>query len=75
MKYLIALFSLILFFSVSEAAIFRVATGGAQPYAQVQPAITAASSGDTILVYSGIYNGFIVNRRLVVMGAGTSDLG
>ncbi len=75
MKYLIALFSLILFFSVSEAAIFRVATGGAQLYAQVQLAITAASSGDTILVFPGIYNGFIVNRRLVVMGAGTSDLG
>ena len=61
--------------SVSEAAIFRVATGGAQPYSQVQPAINAASAGDTILVFPGIYNGFIVNCRLVVIGAGTSDLG
>jgi hypothetical protein len=75
MKSLLVFLLMILLFSISEAAIFRVANGGTQPYSQVQPAISAASAGDTILLFPGTYNGFIVNRRLVIIGAGTSDLG
>jgi hypothetical protein len=41
-------------------------------FTQVDPAIAAAAAGDTIYVYGSLttYNDFIINKRLVVIGAG-----
>ncbi len=41
--------------------------GSGKPFTTIQSAINAASSGDTILVYDGIYNEtIIVGKKLIV---------
>ena len=60
----------------SEAATFRVAKDGIATYSEVQPAIYAATAGDTIYVAASParYQGFSVDRRLVIYGAGTDTI-
>ena len=44
-----------------------IEVGSGKPYTTIQSAINAASSGDTILVYDGIYNEtIIVSKKLIV---------
>jgi hypothetical protein len=65
-------FTLLLATGASTAVLYVDIYGHAQ-YTQVQPAINAASAGDTIVVGTGYgYQGFTVDRRLVIIGAGTS---
>src|SRR5690349_14552617 len=43
-------------------------------YLQIQPAIDAASSGDTISIAAGTYNGgIVVTKNLTLAGAGASS--
>jgi len=44
--------------------------GGTGPgnYSNIQAAIDAASNGDTIFVYNGVYSGFTVNKILTIIG-------
>ena len=59
----------------SHAAVFRVGLDGASPYHNVQAAIDAASSGDTVVVAPGLgYPSFSVTKRLLITGAGTHTL-
>jgi hypothetical protein len=56
----------------ANAAVLSVTRDGSGQYVEVQPAINAASAGDTILVGPGqTYAGFDVDRQLVIIGAGT----
>ncbi len=71
MKAMYFLLAVVLLASVSSAAILKVASDGTQPYSQISTAIAASSSGDTILVMAGAYAGFTVDRKLVIIGAGT----
>ena len=43
--------------------------GNAPCYTQISAAIAAASTGDTILVYSGNYNGFTANVNGITVKA------
>ena len=72
MKTLLTIFSLLLIVAAAQSAFLFVNLDGGTPYAQVQPAINAASAGDTIVVAANAagYQGFIVDRRLVIIGAG-----
>lgn len=56
---------------VTQAAILKVASNGTQPYTQISSAISASATGDTVLVMAGSYTGFTVDRKLVIIGAGT----
>jgi hypothetical protein len=53
------------------AGLYTVSSDGLADYSNVQDAINGAVSGDTILVYpGGVYPGFVVDKRLIIMGAG-----
>ena len=39
-------------------------------YSDIQTAIDSAKAGTTIYVYSGVYNGFTVNKQLTIIGPG-----
>jgi len=70
MKFLIIF--LVLAQAVASFATTRyVAKDGSAPYTEVQNAINASAAGDTILVAPSAttYNGFNVDRRLVLFGA------
>jgi hypothetical protein len=71
MKKLLIVFMLCLAVGVAEAAILKVASDGTQPFTQISSAISASSTGDTVLVMAGSYSGFTVDHKLVVIGAGT----
>lgn len=71
MKTAYFLLAVLLLANVSSGAVLKVASDGTQPYSQVTTAIAAASSGDTVLVMAGTYTGFTVDRKLVIIGAGT----
>jgi len=63
---------LLIAFSVNATVLYVTKSGGGQ-HIEVQPAIDAASAGDTILVApsGGTYQGFTVDRQLTIIGAGT----
>lgn len=44
--------------------------GGTGPgnYSTIQAAIDAASDGDTIFIYNGVYSGFTANKQLTILG-------
>lgn len=71
MNKLIAIPVLLLCLTVSQAAVLKVASDGTQPYNQISAAITAAITNDTIVVMGGGYTGFTVDKKLVIIGAGT----
>jgi hypothetical protein len=74
MKIRLILFVLLLVAAAAQATIRTVSSDGLAQFAQVQPAIDAANSGDTVLVYPvGVYPGFNVTKKLVIMGAGTEN--
>ena len=53
---------------------FVVSPDGSQDYDTIQDAIDAASAGDTIFVWEGIYNeDLIVSKQLTLMGNGSSN--
>ncbi len=53
------------------AGLHTVSSDGLADFSDVQSAINAAVAGDTILVYpGGVYSGFTVDRRVIIMGAG-----
>ena len=56
--------------SVASSTIRRVSQNGVLDYPTLQAAHDAATSGDTILVNPGRYDGFISTKRLKVVGAG-----
>ncbi len=60
----------------AHAAMFHVSKSGLAPYTEVQPAIDAASPGDTILVApsEATYAGFIVDLGVHIIGAGTDTI-
>lgn len=73
MKTIPAFFAVALLAGLASAATHYVDINGLAPYTQVQPAINAASAEDTVVVAPGYdYSGFTVDRRLVIIGAGTS---
>lgn len=56
---------------ITRANILEVGPG--KPYSTIQSAIDAASSGDTILVYDGIYReAILIDKPLDVIGSGAS---
>ena len=72
MKTTLIFLSSLLIAVTAFSAVHYVNINGGAPYYEVQPAINASSAGDTILVGSGFgYQGFNVDRRLVIMGVGT----
>jgi len=75
MKTILSFLAVALLAGFTCAATHYVDINGHAPYTQVQPAIDAASAGDTIVVGTGYgYQGFTVDRRLVIIGAGTSTI-
>lgn len=72
----ILLLLLLAMVSATNAALISVAKDGIAQYNEVQPAINAASAGDTIFVAasSASYAGFTVDRPLTIIGAGTDTL-
>jgi parallel beta-helix repeat protein len=59
----------ILFAGTVNAATLTVDDSGGASYTTIQAAINAASTGDTILVYSGTYSEQVaVNKQLVLIG-------
>ena len=56
---------------VSSANVLVVDSGGGGQFTQIQPAIDAASEGDTILVRTGTYQRFSVNNRSLTVLGGT----
>lgn len=55
--------------AVARAGVIVVGTGPGADYPQIAQAVTAAASGDTILVRAGTYNGFIVDgKSLSIVG-------
>jgi hypothetical protein len=73
MKIFTAFLMLALLVGVSSGAILKVASDGTQPYSQIQDAVTASSAGDTVLIMAGGYTGFTVDKKLVIIGAGTGE--
>jgi hypothetical protein len=72
MKTILAFFAVALFAGLAGAATYCVDIHGGAPFTEVQQAINIASAGDTIIVAAGLnYQGFTVDRQLVIMGAGT----
>ncbi|MBK6910400.1 MAG: hypothetical protein IPH10_05640 [bacterium] len=71
MKKLLIVLALAICAGWTQAAVLKVASNGTQLYTQISTAISAAAANDTILVMSGGYNGFTVDRKLVIIGAGT----
>ncbi len=69
---IMALFAVLLGFSISQATIHTVSINpGSAQYTSIQTAHNAASAGDTILVGPGTYVGALnPNRRLHYIGAG-----
>ncbi|MBM3324246.1 MAG: hypothetical protein FJY66_01110 [Calditrichaeota bacterium] len=73
MKTILAFSAAMLLATFASATTRYVDINGLAPYSQVQPAIDASSTLDTIVVAPGYgYSGFTVDRRLVIIGAGTS---
>jgi len=70
------LVTILLFTICAQAALISVAKDGIAQYSEVQPAINAATSGDTIFVAASsmFYSGFMVDRPLTIIGAGTDTL-
>jgi len=60
--------------TMAWATVYTVSNNADRPaqFTQVDPAIAAASAGDTIYVYGSLttYNDFTITKRLVVIGAG-----
>ncbi len=71
MNRIIAIPVLLLCLTISQAAVLKVASDGTQPYNQISAAIAAASPNDTLVVMGGGYTGFTVDKKLVIIGAGT----
>jgi parallel beta-helix repeat protein len=55
----------------SEAKTLTVDDDGEAGYPDIQEAIDASSSNDTIRVWDGVYHGFAVDKNLTVTGNGT----
>ncbi len=72
LRILVGITMLALLLVVNAGAItIRVNASGAGDYSRIQDAINNASSGDTILVYSGIYHENVnVNKQLNLRGIG-----
>jgi hypothetical protein len=72
MKTIFSVLLIALFIASANAAVLHVGHGVMAPYSDVQPAINAASAGDTITIAPSAYpyGGFIVDRRLTIIGAG-----
>ena len=77
MKTTLIFLSLLLIAVTAFSAVRYVNINGGAPYYEVQPAIDASSAGDTIIVGPGLaYQPFTVDRRLAIIGIGTSqDIG
>lgn len=74
MKMLTTFLCLVLIIGLCHAAVLRVARDGTAPYSEVQQAINVAAPADTIVIAPGWgYSGFLVDRQLVIFGAGTED--
>jgi len=68
------LFALVLVISLSLVAAVPVAAadlevGSGKPYADIAAAISAASDGDTIIVYDGTYGKVVVSKELTIRAA------
>jgi len=63
--------------TMAWATVYTVSNNADRPaqFTQVDPAIAAASAGDTIYVYGSLttYNSFTITKRLVVIGAGYNN--
>lgn len=71
MKTIMFILALLLGMYAAQAEILKVASNGTQQYSQISAAIGAASPSDTVLVLGGGYSGFVVDKKLVLIGAGT----
>jgi hypothetical protein len=73
---MICLIILVALACISQAAILYVDKDDTAPYTEVQPAINAASAGDTIMIAPSFntYSGFTVDRFVHIIGAGTDTL-
>ncbi len=71
------LFLLFLYFRIDtgKASIIYVDANGGKDFTRIQDAIAAASSGDTIFVYSGIYyENIIIDKRITLLGEGRDSV-
>ncbi|MFQ6089280.1 MAG: DUF1565 domain-containing protein, partial [Candidatus Methanofastidiosia archaeon] len=62
----------VIYFDEIKAATYTVCASGCD-YTTIQAAINAASSNDTILVYTGSYAGFDVNKTGITVRAATGE--
>jgi hypothetical protein len=67
---------LIFILETANAAILTVSTDWGSQYTSIQTAIDTASPGDTILIAPspGSYDGFTLNKRLTLVGAGIDTI-
>ncbi|MCE9596280.1 MAG: hypothetical protein K8S98_18975 [Planctomycetes bacterium] len=56
--------------SLASAGTFVVDAAGSGNFTDLPPAIAAASPGDVLLVLPGVYSGFTLDKRLVILGQG-----
>jgi pectin methylesterase-like acyl-CoA thioesterase len=59
----------------AQAATYNVNPDGSGDYTTIPPALTAASSGDTIIVHGGTYPGFSVGKDgITLIGEGSPQI-
>src|SRR6188508_2341772 len=55
----------------AAASTYTVDAGGGGQFTDIQSAITAAQTGDVILVSAGTYAGFTLDKGVAIIGYGT----
>jgi hypothetical protein len=74
MKLIIAWAFCIVFFCAQSAAARTITVGPGRDFAKIQPAIDAATTGDTIIVYPGVYvENIVIAKDIILRSTSPTD--